>query len=97
MKNSYRMLAKIFCLTLILATQGVLAGSAFGAQGQTVLVLPFQANAGPEMPNASQSIPNIIAEQIKQSGLAAVPMGRASTLLRNAGGGSVNLNLAREM
>ncbi|MDR2572861.1 MAG: outer membrane protein assembly factor BamA [Desulfovibrio sp.] len=97
MKNRYKTLAKIlWCWAVILTAQAGLASAAFGAQNPPVLVLPFQANAGPELPNASQNIPGIITEQIKQKGLAAVPMSRASALLRDSGGG-INLASAREM
>jgi outer membrane protein insertion porin family len=90
------MLAKILCcLTAIFTVQTNLTDMAYGAQNPPVLILPFQANTGPEMPNASQSVPSIIAEQLKQLGITVVPMGRASTLLRNTGG-TVNLAVARE-
>ncbi|MDR3320422.1 MAG: outer membrane protein assembly factor BamA [Desulfovibrio sp.] len=93
MKHQYRVFAKILCLTITLAG---LTPTAFGAQNPPVLVLPFQANAGPEMLNASQSVPNIITEQLKQKGLTVVPMSRATALLRNTGG-NINLTVAREM
>ncbi|MDR3358647.1 MAG: outer membrane protein assembly factor BamA [Desulfovibrio sp.] len=97
MKNYCRMLAGILCcLTATFAVQANLADAAFGAQNPPVLILPFQANTGPELPNASQSVPDVIAVQLKQRGLAVVPQGRSAALLRGAGG-NVNLATAREL
>lgn len=63
----------------------------------TILVLPFQANAGPELPNASSEVPQMIITQLEAEGLSAVPMRRAENILRGSGSGSIDLASAREM
>ncbi len=67
----------VFMLFLLLAPAAALA-----AQKPIVLVLPFQANAGPEMPDASISIPQQIIDHLDTNGLAAVPVARAGALMR---------------
>ena len=61
-----------------------------------MLVLPFQVNAGPEMPNASQDVPRAIADQLRQNGMRTVPMETARVLQRSSGE-SIDLATAREL
>ena len=70
-------LCKALCLALLACATLALSGGAMAAEGPLVLVLPFQVNAGPEMPNASQDLPQMIADQLGQNGMRAVPMATA--------------------
>lgn len=67
------------------------------AQKPVVLVLPFQANSGPEMPNASVAIPQQIIEHLDANGLAAVPVARASALMRQTKTETIDLDTARRL
>ena len=75
-------LCKALCLAVLACATLALPGGAVAAEGALVLVLPFQVNAGPEMPNASQDVPQAIADQLKQNGMrsGAVPMEPAPRL-----------------
>ncbi|BAV91594.1 outer membrane protein assembly factor BamA [Candidatus Desulfovibrio trichonymphae] len=89
-------LFKALCyMTFVCAMQTGLPTGALGAP-DTVLILPFQANAGPEMPNAAHDVPQLIATQLEQHGLSAVPMNRAAALVSRTGG-NINLAAARDM
>ena len=57
-------LCKALCLALLACATLALSGGAMAAEGPLVLVLPFQVNAGPELPNASQDLPQMIADQL---------------------------------
>ena len=59
-----------------------------------VLVLPFQVNAGPDMPDASRDVPQLIVSQLEQNGLKAVPMNRARALFERSGDNSIDLATA---
>lgn len=79
-------------LFLLLAPAAALA-----AQKPIVLVLPFQANAGPEMPDASISIPQQIIDHLDTNGLAAVPVARAGALMRQTKTETIDLETARRL
>lgn len=79
----------IFALIFSISVEDALAAG-------TVLVLPFQANAGPEMPDASRQVPQMIIDQLQDAGLVSVPMARADAILR-ASGGTIDLETARAM
>ena len=66
------------------------------AAGNTVLVLPFQVNAGPEMPNAAQDVPQQIIDQLSAHGLKPVPLSRARSIFA-AEGGVIDLAKARKL
>ena len=84
-------LAALACALQALSAQNVMAAKA----GQPlVLVLPFQVNAGPEMPDASRDVPQLIVSQLEQNGLKAVPMNRARTLFERSGDNSIDLATA---
>ena len=89
-------LCKALCLAVLACATLALPGGAVAAEGALVLVLPFQVNAGPEMPNASQDVPQAIADQLKQNGMRTVPMETARVLQRNSGE-SIDLATAREL
>ena len=89
-------LCKALCLALLACATLALSGGAMAAEGPLVLVLPFQVNAGPELPNASQDLPQMIADQLGQNGMRAVPMATARQLQRSSGE-SLDLATAREL
>ena len=94
MKKSLRnLLATLGVLALVL----LCAVTTAHAAGQKVLVLPFQAHAGPEMPNAAQDVPQLICDQLAQNGLSPIPMDKARGLLARGGDGSINLAEARRL
>ncbi len=70
------------------------AGNALAA-GKKVLVLPFQVEAGPNMPNASRDVPQQIIDQLKNRGFDPVSLSSARALLR--GGEGIDLARAREL
>lgn len=63
----------------------------------TVLVLPFQAVAGPDLPNASTHIPQMIADNLLEKGFNVVPVSRADAILRQSGSNSIDLATARKL
>ena len=70
MKKMLRnLLSNILCITALVCAVQLVPGEAKAAQGPLVLVLPFQVNAGPDMPNAARDVPQIIADQLKQNGM----------------------------
>ena len=87
-------LAALACALQALSAPNVLAAKA----GQPlVLVLPFQVNAGPDMPDASRDVPQLIVSQLEQNGLKAVPMNRARALFERSGDNSIDLATARRL
>ena len=94
MKKYLRRLSSLFIVPALLL---VCAVTAANAAGQKVLVLPFQASTGPEMPNASQDVPQLICDQLAQNGLSPIPMDQARGLLARGGNGSVDLAEARRL
>ena len=89
-------LCKALCLALLACATLALSGGAMAAEGPLVLVLPFQVNAGPELPNASQDLPQMIADQLAQNGMRTVPMDKAR-LLQRTSGESIDIATAREL
>lgn len=83
---------------ILLPCLAALAFSApcLAAQKPLVLVLPFQANAGQEIPDAERAVPQQIIDNLKQNGLETVPLGRAEALLRGSGG-TIDLAAARRL
>ena len=94
MKKCLRRLSSLFILPAQLLLCAVTVAD---AAGRTVLVLPFQATAGPEIPNASQDVPQLICDQLAQNGLSPIPMDKARGLLARGGNGSVDLAEARRL
>ena len=94
MKKCLRRLSSLFILPALLLLCAVTVAD---AAGRTVLVLPFQATAGAEMPNASQDVPQLICDQLAQNGLSPIPMDKARGLLARGGNGSVDLAEARRL
>ena len=83
---------------MLLAVCLVLLGAADSyAVGKRVLVLPFQAVAGPEMPNASRAIPEQIISQLKARNFEVVPMSQSEQLLRSSKTPTIDLARARAM
>ncbi|MBD5552896.1 MAG: outer membrane protein assembly factor BamA [Desulfovibrio sp.] len=82
----------LLCFSIFALVFG--SGAAFAAG--TVLVLPFEANTGSEMPDASARVPQMIADQLKQAGLTVVPMSAAERILRG-NGNDIDLAAARRM
>ena len=54
MKKHLRNWLGLFCFALLACLWGA---APLQAAGNTVLVLPFQVTAGPEMPNAARDVP----------------------------------------
>ena len=67
MKKHLRNWLGLFCFALLACLWGA---APLQAAGNTVLVLPFQVTAGPEMPNAARDVPQIIGTEMQQRGLA---------------------------
>lgn len=76
----------LFCLT----------ASVSWAAGK-VLVLPFEANAGPDMPDASSQVQKMILERLAQDGLSAIDYGRTAAIMRRHRGQTIDLAMARRM
>ncbi|GAB1254437.1 outer membrane protein assembly factor BamA [Desulfovibrio falkowii] len=89
-------LSNILCVTALVCAVQLMPREAGASQGPLVLVLPFQVNAGPEMPNAAQDVPQIITDQLKQSGMRVVPMNTARQLQRSSGE-TIDLATARAL
>ena len=95
MKKTLRnLLFNILCITALVCAVQLAPGKAEAAQGPLVLVLPFQVNAGPEMPNAARDVPQIIVDQLKQNGMNVVPM-NAARQLQQSHGENIDLATAR--
>ena len=92
-KRLRNLLAPVWVLAFMLTVAVVPVHAA----GQTVLVLPFQAHAGPEMPNAAQDVPQLICDQLAQNGLQVIPMDRSRALFTRGGTGSIDLAEARRL
>ena len=93
MKKHLRNWLGLFCFALLACLWGA---APLQAAGNTVLVLPFQVTAGPEMPNAAQDVPQIIGTEMQQRGLSVIPMDKARSLLSSRGG-SIDMAAAREL
>ena len=93
MKKHLRNWLGLFCFALLACLWGV---APLQAAGNTVLVLPFQVTAGPEMPNAARDVPQIIGTEMQQRGLSVIPMDKARSLLSSRGG-SIDMAAAREL
>ena len=91
MKKHLRNWLGLFCFALL-----ALWAAPLQAAGNTVLVLPFQVTAGPEMPDAARDVPQIIGTEMQQRGLAVIPMDKARSLLSSRGG-SIDMAAAREL
>lgn len=87
----------VFLPCLMLWQLGSLDSLAASTTMPTVLVLPFQAVAGPDLPNASAQIPQMISENLREKGLNVVPMSRADAILRQSGSSSIDLAIARKL
>ena len=83
MKKHLRNWLGLFCFALLACLWGA---APLQAAGNTVLVLPFQVTAGPEMPNAARDVPQIIGTEMQQRGLSVIPMDKARSLLSSRGG-----------
>ncbi|MBQ7586359.1 MAG: hypothetical protein IJU40_08945, partial [Desulfovibrionaceae bacterium] len=71
---------------------------AYGAPtAKRVLVLPFQAVAGPEMPNAAHAIPEQIIQALNSQEFETIPLTQATQILRSSGSNSIDLAKARAM
>ena len=93
MKKHLRNWLGLFCFALLACLWGA---APLQAAGNTVLVLPFQVTAGPEMPNAARDVPQIIGTEMQQRGLSVIPMDKARSLLSSRGG-SIDMAAAREL
>ena len=91
MKKHLRNWLGLFCFALLACLWGA---APLQAAGNTVLVLPFQVTAGPEMPNAARDVPQIIGTEMQQRGLSVIPMDKARSLLSSRGG-SIDMAAAR--
>lgn len=94
MKKLMRNWPVIWALALI--CQLFLTDGQTRAASTTVLVLPFQVNTGPEMPNAARDVPQQIVDQLSAQGLTPVPMSRARAIFA-AEGGVIDLAKARAL
>ncbi len=95
MKKRLPELLAVSCLALLAWT--VLAPhAARAAEPPLVLVLPFQVNAGPDMPDAADHVPQAIATQMEQHGMKVVPLAAAAQLQRK-NGETIDLAAARAL
>ncbi|MDR1856870.1 MAG: outer membrane protein assembly factor BamA [Desulfovibrio sp.] len=97
MKPAIAMLRATVCLLALGCLPLLSPTVATSAERPLVLVLPFQVNAGPEMPNASRDVPQQIAAQMEASGLRTVPMDKARQLVQSLKDGTLNLAAARKL
>ncbi len=67
------------------------------ADENTVLVLPFGIQAGPEIPDAKDMVPQRIIDRLRAQGMRTVPMERARGLLQNANLTTINLAIAQQL
>lgn len=67
------------------------------AAGETVLVLPFAVQAGPELPDAVHAVPQSIVEKLAERGMRPLSMERATTIYRDSGLKSLDLAAARQL
>ncbi len=95
-----RVLRGILCMAALACAAALVphtAAQAANAGQPTVLVLPFQATAGPDMPDASRDVPQLIITNLEQNGLRAVPLNRAAGLLRASNSETIDLAAARRL
>lgn len=92
--SSYFLCTSFLFVLAILLPSGVKAAS---STNPSVLVLPFQANAGPEMPNADSAVPQMIIENLRDKGINVIGMQRAESILRQSGSSSIDLATARRL
>lgn len=81
------------CAFLLLLCGGISPALAAG----TVLVLPFEANASPEMPAPGTQVQQMIIDQLKSAGLEPVAFVRTAALMRQNRGETIDLAAARRM
>lgn len=77
------------------AAQAAQKRNAGAPKAPLVLVLPYQANVGPEMSNLNAELPQLISERLKGQGLRVVPMARARALLKERDVETLDLAQAR--
>lgn len=78
------------CLLVLWGASPVLAAG-------NVLVLPFEANVGPDMPGAGTQAQQLIIDQLQRQGLSPVAFGRAAALMRQYRGETIDLATARRL
>ncbi len=76
---------------------GLIAPWQIQAAEKTVLVLPFGIQAGSEMPNAKETIPQTIIEKLQAQGMKTVSMERSIDLLSSANLTTINLPMAHQL
>ena len=67
------------------------------AEKQTVLVLPFGIQAGPELPDAKNAVPQSIIKKLEAQGMEVVPLDKAKAMIRQGNFQSINQATAHEL
>ena len=67
------------------------------AKGETVLVLPFAVQAGPELPDAVHAVPMSIMEKLAAQGMRPLSMEKSTAIYRESGLKTLDLAAARQL
>ena len=67
------------------------------AKGETVLVLPFAVQAGPELPDAVHAVPMSIVEKLAAQGMRPLSMEKSTAIYRESGLKTLDLAAARQL
>ena len=67
------------------------------AKGETVLVLPFAVQAGPELPDAVHAVPMSIVEKLTAQGMRPLSMEKSTAIYRESGLKTLDLAAARQL
>lgn len=102
-KNNFQKINKLLNIFksilffVLISTTFATFAQAASSTTPTVLVLPFQANAGEEMPNATLDVPQMIINHLQNDGFGTIPITRAASILRQSGSSSIDLAKARRL
>lgn len=84
-------------LLLMAAVFGFLRPAQAQVQGSTILVLPFQVNAGPELDYLQGGLPRLLADKLVELGFKVVPMDDMLRMLEDQQVEFIDLTTARDM
>jgi len=90
-------LSRVF--SLLLAVALALAASPLLAQGTAprVVVLPFTVNAGPDLAYMRDSLPNLLADKLKEQGFEVVPQAEVQGLMKSQGIKTLDAKSVRDL
>ncbi len=89
-------LIAIFCLFAASLPEARAAGP-MGAQAVTVAVLPFGVNADPELAYLKSSLPDLVAEKLRDAGFNVVPAEAVDQALHKKATETLDLKTAKEL